>query len=68
MVHEMHEELGTFGKKFEDTKGVIRSHKSKEDKQYNGQRKRDKRTNNYLQNTTQKANEYIFFLESCSVS
>jgi hypothetical protein len=30
--------------KFEDTKGVIRSRKSKNDRQYNGQRKKDKRT------------------------
>jgi hypothetical protein len=29
-------------KKFADTKGVIRSHQSKKDKQYNGQRKRTK--------------------------
>ena len=39
-------------KRFENTKGVIRSRKSK-DRQYNGQKK-DKRTNNNLQNTTQK--------------
>jgi len=41
-------------KRFEDTKGVpvIRSRKSK-DRQYNG-KKKDKRTNNNLQNTTQK--------------
>jgi len=30
--------------RFEDTKGVIRSRKSKE-KQYNGQKKKDKKTN-----------------------
>ena len=35
--------------KFEDTKGVIRSRKSKKDRQYNGQIKKDKRTNNDLQ-------------------
>jgi len=29
-------------------KGVIRNHKSKNGKQYNGKRKRYKRTNNYL--------------------
>ena len=34
---------------FEDTKGVIRIYKS-EDRQHNGQKKRDKRTNNNLQN------------------
>ena len=36
---------------FEDTKGVIRSRKSKKDKQHNGQKKKDKRTNNTIQNT-----------------
>ena len=35
---------------FEDTKGVIRIRKSKKDRQNNGQRKKDKRTNNDLQN------------------
>jgi len=40
-------------KKFEDTKGVIRSHKSN-NRQRNGQKKKDKRTNNDLQITTQK--------------
>ena len=34
-------------KKFEDTKMVVRSHKS-EDRQYNGQKKKDKSTNNDL--------------------
>jgi hypothetical protein len=40
--------------KFEDTKGVIRSQKSKKDRQHNGQKKKDKRTNNDLQHITQK--------------
>jgi len=35
--------------KFEDTKGLIRSRKSKKDRQHNDQKKR---TNNDLQNTT----------------
>jgi hypothetical protein len=34
---------------FEDTKGVIRIHKSKNDKKQNGQNKSDKRKNNDLQ-------------------
>jgi len=34
---------------FEDTKGVIRIRKSK-DRQHNGQKKKDKRTNNDLLN------------------
>ena len=42
---------------FEDTKGVIRSHKSKMDRQHNGQQKKDKKTNNDLHITAQKPNE-----------
>ena len=41
---------------FEDTKGVIRIRKSKKDRQHNGQKKKDKRTNNDLQNIAQKIN------------
>jgi hypothetical protein len=37
----------------EDTKEVIRSRKSK-DRQYNGQKKKNNRRNNDLQNITQK--------------
>jgi hypothetical protein len=33
---------------FEDAIGVIRSRKSKKDRQHNGQKKKDKRTNNDL--------------------
>ena len=40
--------------KFEDTKRVIRIRKSK-DRQHNGQKKIDKRSNNDLQNTSQKS-------------
>jgi hypothetical protein len=42
-MHEVKEEL-------EDTKGVIRIHKSKKNRQYNGQKKKYKRTNNNPQN------------------
>ena len=37
--------------KFEDTKGVIRSHKSKKDRHYNDQKKKDKQgsTENYTE-------------------
>jgi len=42
--------LGRVPEKFEDTKGVIRIRKSKKDRQHNGQKKKDKRTNNDLQN------------------
>ena len=38
----------------EDTKGVIRIHKSKKDRKHNGQKKKDKWTNNDLQNITHK--------------
>jgi len=39
---------------FEDNKGVVRIYKSKTDIKHNGQMKTDKKTNNDLQNTTQK--------------
>jgi len=45
---------------FEDTKGAIRIHKSKKDRQHNGQMNKDKRTNNVLQNTTQKTKDVTF--------
>ena len=35
---------------FEDSKGEIRIHISKKNRQHNGQKKKYKRTNNYLQN------------------
>ena len=41
----------------EDTKRVIRIRKSKKNRQRNGQKKKDKRTNNDLQNTTQKTKD-----------
>ena len=44
--------------KFEDTKGVIRIRKSKKERQQNGQ-KRDKGTNNDLQNITHKTKERV---------
>ena len=37
--------------KFEDTKAIMRSRKSKKDRQINGQKKEDKRTNNVLHYT-----------------
>jgi hypothetical protein len=46
-------------RKVDDTKGVIRSRKSKNDRPYNGNKKKDKRTNNNLQNTTQKTIDWI---------
>jgi hypothetical protein len=39
---------------FEDTKEVVRIRKSKKDIQHNGQRQKDKRTNNDPQNITHK--------------
>ena len=39
---------------FEDTKEIIRIRKSKKNRQHNGQQKKDKRTNNDLQNLTHK--------------
>ena len=43
--------------RFEDTKRAIRSRKSKKDRQYNGQTKKDNRTNNYLQNISEKTKD-----------
>ena len=40
-----------------DTMGVIRSRKWKMTRQYNGQKQKDKKTNNNLQNTTQKTKD-----------
>ena len=37
---------------FEDTKGVIKIHKSEKDRQNNGQKIKEKRTKNYQQNYT----------------
>ena len=37
-------------REFDDTKGVIRIRKLKKDKQHNDQKKKDKRTNNDIQN------------------
>jgi len=44
---------------FEDTKGVIRIRKSKKYKQYNSQKKKDKRINNDLQNITRKTKNWV---------
>jgi hypothetical protein len=44
--------MGKIQEEFKDTKGVIRIRKSKKDRQHNDQKKKDKRTNNDLQNTT----------------
>ena len=41
----------------EDTKGVIKSRKSKNDRQYNNQKKKNKRKNNDSQNTTKKTKD-----------
>ena len=35
---------------FEDIKGIIRIRKLKKDRQHDGQKKKDKRTHNYLEN------------------
>jgi len=43
--------------KLDDTKRVTRNSTSRTDRQYNGQKKKDKGANNDLQNTTQKTND-----------
>ena len=40
--------------KFEDTEGVMRSCKLRKGRQYNGSKEKGQKTNNDLQNTTQK--------------
>jgi hypothetical protein len=47
-----------FQEKIEDTTGVIRIRKSKKDRRY-GQNEKDKRTNNNLQNTTEKTKDRV---------
>ena len=44
---------------FADSKGVIRIRKSKKDRKHNGQKKKDKRTNNDLQNITHKTKDQV---------
>jgi hypothetical protein len=46
--------FGYFKKEIKDTKGVIRIRKSKKERQHNGQKKKDKRTNNDQQSIAQK--------------
>ena len=45
---------------FEDTKEVIRIRISKKNRQHNGWKKKDKRTNNDLQNITHKTKDRVF--------
>ena len=42
-----------------NAKGLIRIRKSKKNRQHNGQKKKNKRTSNDLQNTTHKAKDWI---------
>ena len=44
---------------FEDIKGVIRIRKSKKYRQHNGQKKKDNRTNNDLQNITHNTKDQV---------
>jgi len=43
--------------KCKDTKGAIRNRKSEKNRQYNGQKENDKKSNNNVQNITQKTND-----------
>ena len=48
-------------------KGVTRSRNSKKDRQHNGQKKEDKKTNNELQNITHKTKDKVTAMEKqCS--
>jgi len=44
-------------RKLDDTKVVARGRKSKKYRQHNGEKKKDKMTNNGLENTTQKTED-----------
>ena len=53
--HGFEHQLGQrLQEEFEHTKGIIRIRISKKNTQHNGQKKRYKRTNNGLENTTEK--------------
>jgi len=49
---------GKYEEKLKNTKEIIRSRKSKKERQNNDQQKRDERTNKYLQNTTKNTNDW----------
>ena len=49
-IHNVSDDNHWLHEEFEDTKGVIRIRISKKNRQQNGQKKKDKRTNNDLQN------------------
>ena len=49
----------TSADEFYDTKGIIKICKSKKNRQHNGQKKKDKMTNNDLQNITQKTKDWV---------
>jgi len=51
--------LAIIQEEFIDTKGVIKIRKSNKDRQHNGQKKKDKRTNNDLQNITHKTKDRV---------
>ena len=48
-----------YEEEFEDSKGIIRIRKSKNDRQHNGQKKKDKRTNNDLQIISHKTKDRV---------
>ena len=45
--------------KFEDNKGGLRRRKSKKNRQHNGEKKKDERINNDLQNITPKTTDHV---------
>jgi hypothetical protein len=59
IIGDLHFRLKILQEEFEDTKGVIRIHKSKKNRQHNGQKRKYKRTNNDIQNTTQKTKDRV---------
>ena len=55
-IHIKRIQLHNIIKELEDTKCVLKSRKSKKDRECNGQEKEDKHTDGDLQNITQKTN------------
>ena len=51
--------INVFKEEFEDTKEVIRIHKLKKNRQHNGQKKKNKRTNNDLPSITHKTKDRV---------
>ena len=59
LIYKAHISMVWIYEMFEDTKVRSRIRKSKKDRQYNGQKKKNTRTNDDLQSTTQKTKDRV---------